>query len=105
MVKERKGLIGDILAALVNEWRVIREREDSKMVPRFSGGWEDGDSIRAPSKRGGWRGRWWVEFWDVRGALRRSGGDDGLATPGVSLKLRGEVTAAICCQQWVPLRP
>lgn len=39
---------------------VVRERDESKM-PRFSGGWEDGDSIR----RGGWRGKWWVELWVV----------------------------------------
>lgn len=32
---------------------VIREREESKMVPRFSGGWEDGNSIETPGSRGG----------------------------------------------------
>lgn len=44
---------------------VVRERDESKMLPRFSGGWEDGNSIRALARRGGWRGRWWVELWVV----------------------------------------
>lgn len=44
---------------------VVRERNESKMVPRFAGGWEDDDSISAPARKGGWRGRWWVELWVV----------------------------------------
>ena len=32
---------------------LLKEREESKMVPGFSGGWEDGESIRTLGRRGG----------------------------------------------------
>lgn len=59
---------------------------------QFSGSWEDGDSTVHWAGEEDWRGRWWG---CVRGALRHSGGVVGSAAPSVSLKLRGEVVAAV----------
>lgn len=35
---------------------VVKEREESKMVPRFSGGWEVGNSSETLDRRGGSEG-------------------------------------------------
>lgn len=48
------GVLGSTGKQMVG---AVREREEPKMVPKFSGGWEDGNSIETPGRRGGSEGK------------------------------------------------